>query len=578
MRYPEGLHIVRGSQKYIGAQDKDIMLPYTLEATNRALIEGERNLVLNLADQYGREREESYTYRLYGKINVLTDNSISGCSYDSQFVSNHLYYDPIVIAESAVACGYPSNEFFNFITSTGLTSAHNFQELKAKKDNWIIYESYVKDTKIDQPMEYSIGEKDNNGVYSYNGVSFTSGDGIPFYIENVVVQGKAAIKFVCPMEHGLNEGEYIQLQSNPNINTIGAVGLVTTINNEVTSPIFSLGDETLDSESKVFTVLLRDTDLTLVDNDFGVFKRLINPDNINETLSSYYVHVHTILTKPTDHVLDKTSFELGIYSKREKTFIGEDAPMLGVTHKVIKDEYKSYLWNFTNDLDVSDYSDNLGRPLLNLYLSVFAVNETKIWKTTFGSCVGVGWDWNFIPTGIPDPYPNNKREDNLTTPWNLPQSGDTFLGAFVEYNEWDLTERIISEVHHKLTYNDVMTDGFSFYDPGLYGDSFDEIKGGFYYQPHHRIPIRKLSEAPSVNENFEFVPQYATYSMFENQFRWRPMLPIGFYETKTHGVDYAFVNGAHYPYTNLIFKIKPIIIDKDYLTPPYISLPADDCE
>ena len=578
MRYPEGLHIVRGSQKYIGSQDKDLMVPYTLEATNRTLIEGERNLVLNLADQYVREREENYIYRLYGKINVLTDNTISGCSYDSLFVSNHLFYDPIVESGATVACGYPSSDFFNFITYTGLTSAHNYEELKAKRDNWIIYESYVKDTKSDHPMEYTIGEKDNSGVYNYNGVSYQSGDGIPFYVENVKTQGKGAVKFTCPMDHGLNEGEYIVLQTGTTINSIGTSGLISNINNEITLPIFSLGDENLDSESKVFTILLNDATQTVTDNDFGVFKRLINTDNVGETLSQYYIHKHEILTKPTEHVLDRTAFELGIYSKREKNFIDEDAPMLGITHKVVKDEYKSYLWNFTNDLDVSDYSDNLGRPILDLYLSVFAVNETRIWKTKYGSCAGIGWDWNFIPTGIPDPYPNNNIENNLTTPWNLPQSGDTFLGAFVEYNEWDLKERIISEIYHKLTYNDTPTDGFSFYDPGLYGNSFDEIKGGFYYQPHHRIPIRKLSEAPSVNENFEFVPQYANYSMYENQFRYRIMLPIGFYETKTHGVDYAFVNGAHYPYTNVIFKIKPIIIDRDYLTPPFVSLPPDDCE
>ena len=56
------------------------------------------------------------------------------------------------------------------------------------------------------------------------------------------------------------------------------------------------------------------------------------------------------------------------------------------------------------------------------------------------------------------------------------------------------------------------------------------------------------------------------------------MLPIGFYESETNGVDYPFVNGAHYPYTNINFKINPIIIDKDYLTPPYVRLPLDDCE
>ena len=578
MRYPESLHIVRGSQKYIGAQDKNLRIPYTLESTNRTLIEGERNLVLNLADQYVREREESYVYRLYGKINVLYDNVISGCSYDPLFVSNHLYYDPIIPSASTAACGYPASSFFDFIPYTALTSAHNFQETKAKKDNWVIYESYIHGSVSDYPMEYTISSKDDSGVVSYSGITFQAGDGIPFFVENVKIQGKSGVKFTCPVNHGLNEGEYIVLQTTGTIATMGGVNLVTILNGKTTLPIFSLGDETLGSEQKVFTVLLQDSTVTVTNSDFGVFKRLIDPSNVSETLSDYYVHSHKILTKPTDDVLDRTGFEFGIFSKREKNFRDEDAPTLGIEHIVTKSEYKSYLWNFNNDLDISDYSDNLGRPILDLYLSVFAVNETRIWKTKNGSPVGLGWDWNFKPTGIVDPYPNNNIEPNLTTPWNLPQSGDTFTGAFVEYNKWDIGERIVSEVYHKLTYNDILTDGFSFYDSGLDGNSFNEIQGGYYYQPHHRIPIRKLSEAPSIHDNFEFVSQYATYSNYENQFRWRDMLPIGFYESETNGVNYPFVNGAHYPYTNVIFKIKPIIIDKDYLTPPYISLPADDCE
>ena len=68
MRNNEILRIVRGSQRYVGAQDNDVRIPYTLESTNKTIIQGNRNLVLNLEDQYFREREESTTYRLYGKI------------------------------------------------------------------------------------------------------------------------------------------------------------------------------------------------------------------------------------------------------------------------------------------------------------------------------------------------------------------------------------------------------------------------------------------------------------------------------------------------------------------------------
>lgn len=466
MRNNEILRIVRGSQRYVGAQDNDLMMPYTLESTNKTLIQGHRNLVLNLEDQYFREREENHIYRLYGKINPLTQNVISGCSYDlDTFIANSLYYHPIPASSAeTVACGYPANEFFSFIPPTALTSTHNYDEVTAYQDNWVIYESYVKSSINNYPMEYrTISAETGTGTsYTIMGISFESGDGIPFYCKNIIIQGKACIQFICAVEHGLLENEYIVIQTSPTIGPIGTTTQLTSLNNTTTLPIFSFGDGSLNSEKKVFNILLQDSSMVINDYEMGVFKRLIDPENVTETLSRYYVHSHEILTKPSDYNLDKTGFELGIHSRKQKNFPAAKSPPFGIEHIVVKDEYPSFLWNFNNDLDVSDYSDNLGRPILDLYLSVFAVNETRIWKTKNGSPVGIGWEWNFKPTGIVDPYPNNNIEPNLTTPWNLPQSGDTFTGAFVEYNKWDIGERIVSEVYHKLTYNDILTDGFSF--------------------------------------------------------------------------------------------------------------------
>ena len=579
MRNNDIIRIVRGSQRYIGAQDKNLLLPYKLESTNRPLIEGNRNLVLNLEDQYFREREESSTYRLYGKINLLTQNLISGCSYElNTFVANSLYYDPIPPSSAeTVACGYPSNQFFSFIPSTALTSSHTYAEMNAYQDNWVIYESYIKNSINDYPLEHRVISADTGTGTSYNtlGISFESGDGIPFYCKNVTIQGKQAVQFICAVEHGLRENEYIVIQTGATVIPLGMTNQITTINNTTLLPVFSFGDGHAESEKKIFNILLQDSSQVITEYDMGVFKRLIDPQNINETLSRYYIHSHKLLTKPSDYNLDKTGFELGIFSRIQKNFPAAKSPPNGIEHIVVKDEYPSFLWNFNNDLDISDYTDNLGRPLMDLYLSVFVVNEPRLWKTKEGCPVGIGWDWNFVPNGIVDPYPNNNIEPKLTTPWNLPQSGDTFAGAFVEYNEWDLTERILSEAYHKLTFNNEETNGFSFYDES----GIEEIAGGYYYQPHHRIPIRKQSEATSVHKNFEYVMEYSTFSMHEGLFRWREILPIGFYESETNGVDYPFVNGAHYPYTNLVFNIKPIIIDKDYTTIPLLTLPKyDDCE
>ena len=55
MGYQDTMRIVRGSQRYIGSQDKNLMVPYALNTTTRNIIQNDRNLVLNLQDQYNRD-------------------------------------------------------------------------------------------------------------------------------------------------------------------------------------------------------------------------------------------------------------------------------------------------------------------------------------------------------------------------------------------------------------------------------------------------------------------------------------------------------------------------------------------
>ena len=47
------------------------------------------------------------------------------------------------------------------------------------------------------------------------------------------------------------------------------------------------------------------------------------------------------------------------------------------------------------------YYDNLNRPVIDLYLSIFASNRNLIWDYTSGnSPCGYGWGWNFRKNGF----------------------------------------------------------------------------------------------------------------------------------------------------------------------------------
>ena len=87
------IRIVRGESKFAGSPNRELKLQPYLDATNRQLTEGDRNLVLNLRDQFDFERSYSTIYRLYGKIDVLYNNIISGTTQDTDFMGS-MYFIP----------------------------------------------------------------------------------------------------------------------------------------------------------------------------------------------------------------------------------------------------------------------------------------------------------------------------------------------------------------------------------------------------------------------------------------------------------------------------------------------------
>ena len=104
----KNIRIVRGESKFAGSPNRELKLQPYLDATNRQLNEGDRNLVLNLRDQFDFERSYSTIYRLYGKIDVLYNNIISGTTQDTDFMGS-MYFIPDYIGCPQTLGVPPSN-------------------------------------------------------------------------------------------------------------------------------------------------------------------------------------------------------------------------------------------------------------------------------------------------------------------------------------------------------------------------------------------------------------------------------------------------------------------------------------
>ena len=589
MSNDKNIRIVKGSSRFKGATDKDINLQPFLASHQRTLIQGDRNLVLNLRDQFGFEREYSTTYRMYGKINLLYDNIITGVTNDNSFlpevyflpeylgcpdITNPLYAG--IITAGPPCLGLPPASMFDMVPSRryGGVGTGPYSELSASTDNWVFYLSYVFSADSHQPMQFYT----DYGATS-SGINFRAADGIPFQYSAITVYGNEAIQLRTASPHGLKVGEYVEINQNPtsfgvNVTLVTDVQVTATVQGVpiITNPnIFKvdfLGDGLEGSEDYVINsyVIGVDPGYISTNNPVGTLKRIANIGSSAETLSQYYVHKHKLITSQNEYDLVRAGFENGIYNRKGFVFPGKKTPD-GISKTGIIDEYPTYLWNFNADVDVNNLFDNLNRPVSDLYLTVFPVNRNLLWhyQGTANSPAGYGWGWNFRKNGFLDPFVDNDTNSinvNQTNPNGvdpLPASGTSvpgvipamYRGAFVEYNPHELKERIVSELGHSLKFNKTI-----FYEPSYPANDF--INSIYKYQPHHRIPIRKFSTSISWADEMEFAPQYAQYSLSEEMWRWRSILPIEVYEEDGNGVSYPFVNDAHYPYRDVNFVIEPL--------------------
>ena len=535
----KNIRIVRGESKFAGSPNRELKLQPYLDATNRQLTEGDRNLVLNLRDQFDFERSYSTIYRLYGKIDVLYNNIISGTTQDTDFM-NSMYFIPDYIGcpqtlgvPPSNCSGLPPADTFSFIPAKRygiFASQSGWEPLLAYQDNWVQYISYIHDADTQQNMEYYT----DYTTPSY--MQFVAGDGIPFTVNITITDGKEVMQIITPVKHGVQPGEYIELQSGAT--TFGNANLVVDVPIAVSFPspsgpqtIFKvdyLGNGLENSEHYVINITTLGLDAASIPTEpVGTLKRILNPDNMLETKSEYYCQIHKLITNPSDFTFDRTAFERGIYNKRGRVFPAKRTNNY-VEKTVINQAYDSYLWNSNININSDDYYDHLNRPLTDFYLTILTTNRNLIWDWDAGgnsSPAGYGWGWNFKKNGVVDPFVDNATNPvNLTQSGNLgvtplPLSGSTFRGAFAEYNPFELKETIISKIGHSLKFN-VNT----MYKVG--GAQYDHVDSIFKYNPHHRIPIRKLSNYISYNDSLFTSPQYAVYSLSEETFRWREILPV----------------------------------------------------
>lgn len=538
----DNIRIVKGEHLYAGAPNTDMSLNLNFEAGRQNYVEGDRSRLVNIAQIFDDERQVSNKYRLSGKITNLFSNVVSGTTPYEPFL-NDLYYINVesVFDNNAPWHGYPQYNEFNFIRNKGIDNHIFFSSKSAFTYNWMMYVTYPFENDYNHSMKLT---SKFNDEYLIN--SFTISDGVPYHIENKKVNGKNLIYFYCGFKHNLSVGDWIYIRDGE----------------EKYFEVYEIGDLSYGNEDKVFAIYNYGYENPELENGAtGTFRRIIDINNSGETISKYYVRKNKVLTGFNDYEIARLGFENIPFSQQKKLEYKDLTPNL-VERISIKEGTQTNSFIFKKDVDITNLRDNNGIPVTELFVTI--VNRGYMgWfhnpinnNTDCG--LQIGWDFNFLDVGNDSWWNVNNQysRDAFTAITHNIQGykfyynnnlseGDVIKGDICEFNEFEQKETVLSELYHKYYFN-----------PSLFiNNSEVSNPDGYYYKPHYGVKIRAISDyvEKGDKDKVDLIPDYSFFSEYEKEWRWRDIYYYGFIDSEGNGVNHPFLNGAHYPFSDILF-------------------------
>jgi hypothetical protein len=395
----------------------------------------------------------------------------------------------------------PERDLFSF------TPKKNNYRKRIEK-NWDYFLTYPYKSVYNDPTNSILKGK----KFGITLVEFNDGNVYKDYIAN---NGVETALFRSPVKHNLKIGDSIYL----NFGKIENMKLI--FKGRVKCTVVSLGYMNKD-EDRCFSVRKA---------DFEDYINLANIIGFNKVVQGgypceYYFRLFKKFNKEHDSVINRLAFAGTIY--------GDD-----VTQIV-----------FTDDIDISDYKDNLGRPLTEIYLTIIKTNRGhKTWyEENINNSSDIEYSHVFgkVTSGLDLPdfvldktFPTVRFQHNIDISWvnkhvssitinksssfiesNIDNSNDVFYGDLVEFNPMTLNETILENVYHRFNtaqreitnnelYNTLYYDEIAgdIYDANTTASTKTRIRNhcfndgyanlapeGYVYQPHHKIKIGQFEK------------------------------------------------------------------------------------
>lgn len=510
--------------------NEDSILKLQLESDTNLLPVGNIENIVNVGEQFNKERQESPYYRLTGTFNTLFNNVLFNTTgtnswqtfYSARFrdvtfppnatvtadldqEEGDLTYSESIdkfLTEDNGWFGYydpdPDNEALCVFTD--MEPNRNLFSMSPKNGvkNWEITVTY--------PVKVGNFPGDINHTLVANGLLLID-------VEVSVIGDRNMLTFTTPVKHGLSEGDTVKLSNLSSQNGSYTVARV--------------GKDNGDFKEYSFSVDI-DTPVTL--SNAGNQARMTRM--LGGRPSTYYLRRFRKVQVRDGNEVENDDYEIF---------------PLAFSNTVYEDKIPKFVFN--EDIDISDLKDNLGRPISELYITVIKTSSGGVFTPTKSGIKIPYMDEVSSNLGIPD---INRINESTLSHIALNNSvlidEDEFYGDVVEYHVFEQEEKVLAEVYHRFNSVNRITNNVTLGDIDYSGGTVDlGIRNeGYQYKAHHKIKIREFSNY--IEQGLETTldkPSYAT-RLGDGRYIWRDLLDIGTNDGQETTLDYPFLNGAHY--------------------------------
>jgi Zn-finger protein len=526
---------ILGEKKFIGSRNKELSTRLVLEENKK--IQYDNNLFYNVSqqDQYLTEKNNSKTFRFYGKINPIINLNVyeKTTNGDVKIELNKDIFDinldnwSIVILKSKrVESNFDANG--NQIFSKGLKNIRrpgfNTNLTNGLPAQMFTSKIYTENYGLYLPLGHNFAPGDKIKLTSNDRYGLSNG----FYEVVFVDNDKIFIDTPPKKSVFLQLGRTSQLSVDPNIirntireNTIALpdnyLKTVQLSKSNIDEVSFLKDNIIYDNETfqniRGLDVKIKDAP-KITKEKRPKIQQIIKPQYyvskvIEKELLEYYVKVLEVVDVIEE--LDTCAFSVNSYDSSNINFF------------------------LNRNINIDNLYNNLNEPISDLYIGIIKNSSTTAFNllTNLPPFSSVESHFSRFINYVGDNDGIEKITDNSVS--NKVKIGDVFYHSVCEHSTENLQEVEVDMLHHRFIHNDII----------------------FTYKPFYKINLKLKSTYIEDSDTIQSSPNYAIHSRQRDKYIWRDIFDIGVSDENGNKIDFPFTNGSFYVYNNFNFFVTP---------------------